>query len=221
MGRRGFATLAAVILLWTTKPQVSWADCPLSCIDVAVPSCTTDGIRSASTAGTHGSGPGQGSYNLPAGTLSASGTPSTFGGGARVDARDNYQVLGIAAGTPLSFTVELEINAQGSNTVYFSATLLEGASNQQTFNYSNGGQPFYFVNHLLVVPVNRAAGEVFQVASTVIAGTGQSSSAATSGALRFAGLPPGAKVVSCQGYLQDFPVPALPASWGALKAQYR
>ena len=40
------------------------------------------------------------------------------------------------------------------------------------------------------------------------------------GTYTFLGLPEGAKVVSCQGYL-DPSVPALPRSWGSLKAAYR
>ena len=39
-------------------------------------------------------------------------------------------------------------------------------------------------------------------------------------AIRFLGLPPGAHVVSCQGYA-DPSTPALPSSWGEVKALYR
>ncbi len=39
--------------------------------------------------------------------------------------------------------------------------------------------------------------------------------------LRFEGLPPGARIASCKGFLQDAPVPALARSWGQVKAAYR
>lgn len=41
------------------------------------------------------------------------------------------------------------------------------------------------------------------------------------GRLSFEGLPPLASVTSCKGFRQDTPVPALPLSWGAVKATYR
>jgi len=49
---------------------------------------------------------------------------------------------------------------------------------------------------------------------------GGSHSADGVGTYRFSGLPAGAHVVSCQGYV-DPTTPALPSSWGALKAAYR
>jgi len=49
---------------------------------------------------------------------------------------------------------------------------------------------------------------------------GGSHSADGLGTYTFHGLPEGAKIVSCQGYL-DPSVPALPSSWGSIKAAYR
>ena len=43
---------------------------------------------------------------------------------------------------------------------------------------------------------------------------------AGAGGYRFVGLPAGASVTSCQGFAGD-PTPALPASWGGVKAAYR
>jgi hypothetical protein len=39
------------------------------------------------------------------------------------------------------------------------------------------------------------------------------------GTIRFRGLPAGYSIVSCQNY--DLPTPALPATWGGVKALYR
>ncbi len=39
--------------------------------------------------------------------------------------------------------------------------------------------------------------------------------------LHFDGLPPGATITSCNGFRQDQAVPALPVSWGRVKAVYR
>jgi hypothetical protein len=211
-----FALVFAVLLV----PTRAFSDCPLSCINYS--NCTTLPVRSVSEGAVHGSGPGTGSYNLPAGTLQASGYASGgFGGGAEVDARDRYKVIGIPAGTPLAFNAQLDVSGSGAQTGYFYASLLEGTSNQQSWSNSNPGELMYIVNTSLVLTINRLAGEEFEMTSTVSAGTGQIGSASTSAALHFANLPQGAQIVSCQGFVQDFPVPALPASWGSLKAQYR
>lgn len=219
MTRATLIGLAATLLL---IPRSAFSDCPLSCIDVATPSCTTLPTRSASVGAVHGAGPGNGQYNLPAGTLQAGGNGTGgIGGGAGVDARDRYHVVGLPAGTPLTFTAKLDLSGFSGQSGFFQAILLEGTSNQQTFSGSNPGLLMYGFSTSLVVTINRLAGEEFEITSTVRAGTGPVGSATFSGALHFANLPPGTQVVSCQGFVQDFPVPALPASWGSLKAQYR
>jgi len=213
-----FAPVIAILL----APSRASSDCPLSCINFT--DCTTLPARTVSVGAnpSHGTGPGTGTYNLPAGTLQASGTSNGgFPGGSVVDAKDRYKVVGIPAGTPLTFNARLDISAFGAQTGFFDAKLLEAASNQQSWSASNPGQLMCVVNTSLVVTINRLAGEEFEITSRVQASTGQGGSASTSGSLHFANLPQGSQVVSCQGFVQDFPVPALPASWGSLKAQYR
>jgi hypothetical protein len=224
MGRIETMTLRtlAAIAFGLLAPARAFSDCPQSCIDIASPSCTTIAVRSASVPAGHGFGAGSGQYNLPAGTLEAGGNGTGgIGGGAAVDARDRYQVTGIPAGTPLTFTAQLDVSGFSGQSGFFFAEIIEGASNQQSWSHSNPGQLMYGVSTTIAVTINRLAGEEFDLKSTVRAGTGPVGSATTSAVLHFANLPQGARVVSCQGYAQDVPVPALPASWGSLKAQYR
>lgn len=197
--------------------------CPESCIDVAgsLPPCTTLPIRVRSANGGHGTGTGTGRYDLPAGTIGASASSSSYGGYANVTAVDDFKVVGIPEGTPLAFTATLAVSFSGAFEAYFGASLQDGILPATSAGGCACGQMFYGANYLLTQSLSHPAGEVFRMTSKISASCGSHGGAGSSGVLRFTGLPQGARVESCQGYIQDFPVPALPASWGAVKAQYR
>jgi len=161
----------------------------------------------------------------------------TFQGGASVAAVDQYRVMGVPAATPLAFSAELDANLNVSGydcqspgfpvSVSASATLREGDSNQSSASITtpvtcSGGHCCALAKSLqtgLRVVVTRSAGDPFTLhfdLATSGRGAGD-----VSGQLHFSGLPPGASVVSCQGYHQDFPTGAKGISWGRLKTTYR
>lgn len=157
--------------------------------------------------------------------------------GAAVAAVDQYRVEGVSPGTPLVFSAELDVSlrAYGSacrppgydRTSSASATLREGESNQSSASIRTPVicSTMYccaqatFLDRTLRVAVTRLAGELFTLHFD-LASSGHGSGHG-SGQLHFSGLPPGAFVVSCQGYRQDFATAAKGMSWGRLKLLYR
>ena len=161
----------------------------------------------------------------------------SYQGGAAVSAVDQYRVEGVSPGTPLVFSAELVVNLNVYGflcwppgtliTTSASATVREGGSNPSSASVttpvlcSSAGCCAQTAGLQTVVrtTVTRAAGEPFTLHFDLIAsGNGSGHGSAE---LRFAGLPPGARVVSCQGFRQDFPTSVTEMSWGRLKAIYR
>src|SRR5688500_14712948 len=116
-----FAGLLAAIPVAPASAQT----CPESCIEVPgpEPDCTTLAIRSRSANGGHGTGSGNGGYDLTAGRVGADASSSNYGGGAIVTARDDFRVVGLPDGTPLSFTATFDVSFSGAREAYFEAGL--------------------------------------------------------------------------------------------------
>jgi len=158
---------------------------------------------------------------------------------AGVDAGDEYRVVGLPPGTNLSFVAELRLRGSLSGGCFrygyafegwASATLREGDSNEASFE----ARTRYVcdettltccveevpLDRTLQVSIQRSVDEVFTLrfglSCTRLRGFGL-----LLAQLTFSGLPPGASIVSCQGYRQDFVTAALPMSWGQLKLRYR
>ena len=174
------------------------------------------------------------SYDLALGTFAVASTP----GAAAVAAVDQYRVEGVSPGTPLVFSAELVVHLRafpfgcrqaGSPppSAFASATLREGDSNQSSASVTTplicGTQSCCpqarFLDQTLRVTVTRLAGELFTLHFDLASGGDGGEQG--SGQLHFSGLPPGAYVVSCQGYRQDAPTAAKGMSWGRLKQFYR
>ena len=217
-------SLAALLLAALPLPSTAVPTCPESCIDVPgpEPDCTTLAVRGRSANGGHGTGSGDGAYNLTTGTVQADATgDGGYGGGAIVTARDDFRVVGLPEGTPLNFTATYDVAFSGANQAVFDASLQDGDTPATIVTGCTCGQPGYGATHQLTRALTHAAGEVFRVTYRIYAGCGAFGGASANGTLRFTGLPPGARVESCQGYVQDFPVAVEPASWGAVKSRYR
>ena len=73
----------------------------------------------------------------------------------------------------------------------------------------------------ILIPVVRNVGEWFTLTATLEADPGDSDlgGAVATATLRFSGLAAAYRIRSCQGY--TLPTPVRPATWGALKADYR
>ena len=224
--RFGLQSLLLIILLSVGNdvPCASSQTCPESCIYTGgTPACTTEPIRYLGSPSCHGCGSGEGRYDLPAGRLEALATYHPVGSGASVVTRDDFRVVGVPEGTLLTFTAELQVSIFGSSDGCGSAGFGEGEATSRSASIcgSGVGDPFCCAaNPTLTLPLTRLVNEVFRLTSTVNTHS-RDGSAQSTGQLRFSGLPQGARVESCQGYVQDVPVPALPASWGSMKARYR
>jgi hypothetical protein len=165
-------------------------------------------------------------YDLPSGqlTLRADGKFPTS-----IRARDRFDVTGVPAGTPVALVVELAaqgtiatIGCGGSNCWgYLGVRIVHGAAQASDVAQENifSGPPRP-VEAVAQLPVVIVAGqpetielELYAIGAAEFRETGLAT-------FRFLGLPPGASIVSCHGYV-DAPTPARAVSWGRVKAVYR
>lgn len=168
-------------------------------------------------------------YDHPAGTVGihhCCGLGLTY-----VTARDRYDVVGVPPGTPVVVVAELDVegaiisrgcSASGCwGTLGF--RLASGASVRESYLtrnlFAEGREP---VEGSLMLPVTIVAGQPVTIERQLWArkAAGGNHGAEGIGRLRFAGLPEGVRVVSCQGF-GDQSVPTLRRSWGGLKSAYR
>ncbi len=229
-----FLALLACGLALTAAAAYAQGTCPTSTLD-----CGDGPIQSTLPQHEIVCGPyasGRASYDLVNGLLTANAAGDDPGGLGRVEAVDEYHVIGVPDGTPLTFQAELLVSGTVTLGCGYSpggsvgATLREGASNSASATASAvpescdelgvccGGSAA--LDRTLSVTLATAAGQAFRVTS-ILGATARFGSASVSARLRFAGLPPGAAVVSCQGFRQDFPTPVRPLTWGALRVRYR
>jgi len=168
-------------------------------------------------------------FDHPAGTVEIHHCCSL--GRTYVKARDQYDVVGVPAGTPVVVVAELSVEgailSQGCGgsgcwgTLGFS--LASGASLRESYltrnMFSVGREP---VQGAVVLPITIVAGQPVTIERQLWAqrAAGGNHGAEGIGRLRFSGLPEGARVVSCQNFA-DSTVPALRRSWGRLKSAYR
>ena len=157
-----------------------------------------------------------------------------LGGACWVRATDLYDVEGVAAGTIVPATLELTVSNIEVGTEsgcggtgcwgFVHARLIAGADSVE----QSAGINVYNVGKVSLPPFKVQLGVTF-TAGTPVALTswleghqtaGGAHETDADGTIRFLGLPSGVHVTSCQGYV-DPSVPALPSSWGALKAAYR
>jgi hypothetical protein len=232
------ASVAArsLVLVASASPNPA---CPVSTVSCPFAVASTDSAGSCSSA--FDGDRATASYDLISGTVGV----ETEGGFdwityAAVAAADEYRVLGLPPGPTLSFVVEMRVRASLSGYCFpgfngaassASATLREGDSDQSTLSVGTPLEchlsPPYFccaqqasIDQTLRVTILRSVGEVFTIhfglESQEFKGY-----ARVDGQLSFSGIPPGASVVSCQGYHQDFVTDSRRTSWGQLKLRYR
>lgn len=143
---------------------------------------------------------------------------------------DLYDVMGVPAGTPVSFTAQLAVEGMvwtsgcggsgcgGYVSIHLGA---DGAVSDTTYSISlfNGSQSFSDVRRL---PVTIVAGSPLRIEFELSGGRvpGGSHSSSGDGVLEFVGLPAGAVISSCQGYGSQV-VPTRHVSWGSVKTIYR
>jgi hypothetical protein len=170
-------------------------------------------------------------YDLRSGALAldrtVSGVSWTY-----VRTHDLYDVTGVAAGTPVALTADLDVDGTlqspgcgGSGCGgHLGARIYQGSAviqDEITFpNTFVGGA--VNLHETLQMPLVITAGTPtdleFELWMLIPAGGNAGGSG--SGQIRFSGLPTGAQIVSCQGFV-DAATPARKSTWGALKTSYR
>lgn len=159
-----------------------------------------------------------GCYDIREGVLVAHGWANPWNGecGCAAFFRDEFQVVGVTAGTPLEFYAELwiegSIEIQGS----IRAGIGENSFWTDGLDIEDEGP----VSTKLKYPLAYAAEQPFVlVAELLVVGRGIEGRAHASAVMRFSGLPPGASVISCQSY--NLPVQVQQQTWGRVKSIYR
>jgi len=153
-------------------------------------------------------------YDIPSGTFEV--RANSFGEGnyqTNSFVLDDFKVIGPAPGTPVSLTAHLSVNLTDAEAaVYDMSTGLNASAN------ANPGP----LTTDLTLDIATFADQDFRLGILMLARTGPIGGAGNGVArLSFGGLPAGAVVVSCNGYVGDNPVPTRQTSWGRLKRIYR
>ena len=138
---------------------------------------------------------------------------------------DVFTIVGVPAGATATFQARLSVGASACSGPVGSgsgeAGLRESDSNFATVR--SGYVPpaeCSQVSETAQITLTLVTGESFALTYYATAYGGEGGNGAAYGTLTFAGLPPGAIIRSCHGFEQEFPVPAIPLSWGSLKQRY-
>jgi hypothetical protein len=129
------------------------------------------------------------------------------GTGIITTANDTYWITGIPVGPPLHFNASLKVVIHTSQTCGFHCAQGFGQASITELGVVASACPGVSDP---CVPLSHPAYEPFRLSISARAGISGSVYAATAdvtATLQFSGLPPGAAVTSCSGYLWDFPVP--------------
>ena len=230
---------AVVLVAWTTVSRSVGAECPLNELSCGASSASGE-LLSASPRDSLGcSDPSAGAYglyDLRTGLLGVSSSAYDVGAGMSGAVHDVYQIVGMEPGTPVSLVAE--ITAVGGVDLFgqcvfspfgsFSATFFgDSGPSVSASGYASFGPPYCDgsgqerTEIVLQLPVAATAGQAFALHMEASTSVRWGSAHASLNNLAFSGLPPGASIVSCQGFLQEPPVQALQASWGRVKSIYR
>lgn len=222
-----FAALAMVLL---GSAPASGQPCPAN-------SFHTGGLgfyEESPTAPTWSFGPSR--YDLVAGTCGAFLTGGGEAGSTLfLLVRDRYRIVGPESADPIPVTVRFRVTGLAGGGVYAlpflgpscqgtraRLRLASGASLDEAILESRR-EPTCgdtAIDETLEIALAPVPGEEFEVAASLDLAAAQFVAVTTSGAISFAGLPPGAAIQSCQGYAGPV-VPAARSSWGRLKGAYR
>jgi hypothetical protein len=132
-----------------------------------------------------------------------------------VEARDDFRVVGIPAGTPVAFTARFTLVSTvstPSSSGYLRARLREEISATE-----RAVEGFAALNQTLELAITTLAESPFRLALYLEAQRNARGTDAIEGSLSFAGLPNGASIQSCQNPATT----VTRGTWGRVKAAYR
>jgi hypothetical protein len=230
------ALLMSIALLIITAQEPAAADCPASetlcgtgdSITGEPAASTTEPIFSkmCSFAGLNGE---DASFDIPAGMFKVA---ISEGGSMRLWLRDTFTITGPAAGTPVTFHMRFQVDGSVNWTSY--GPLQQVQVDVRPLEVHAGDTPAAWGFGLTTEPrtaypfansfdltLQRLAGEPVGIEIDAQSAIQNAGSTRLNGTFSFPDLPPGWSVTSCKGYHADRPVPALPKSWGHVKAAYR
>lgn len=169
-------------------------------------------------------------FDLVAGTVEVT-HGEIYPGETSVRARDTFDVTGVVPGTHVVLTAEFVVDGTvtttgcgGSGCTGGLAAFIDANGSQAM---EGGGGPQFGAGTLAFhlaprLAIDFTAGTPVAVAFRLLGAhaPGGNHRVDVAGTYRFIDLPPGVGVISCRG-LVGSPTPALPASWGRVKAAYR
>lgn len=195
------------LLLQSSVPGQCYAGCQPTYCSVASPPWSTDASLDLTSSGVR--------FSLPDGSFWFSGRP-------RLQMLDDFVIEGLPAGTPVDFQVVLSgrVDERSCYCYYYGtwhgwvcyghayavASLIDVASGRSVTSPRATGDFEQRISQ------HATAGTPFRMrldASVATDWTASDCYATGSGRMYFVGLPPGAVVRSCHGYVQDGPVPVL------------
>lgn len=187
---------------------LTWVGCPQNTINgvlYSTPSQTASGYGFSAQ------------YDVPSGTCSASGFGVDYGGGGSVSVLDLFTLTGLAKGTPVDIVARLHsmlsATAQPGTDIRVPGHGGANARIQSTTNVvqigvsasaNNGYYNYADLDTTLSLPLHVLAGHQFLL-SFGSSGGGLNGGGHGNAELSFSGLPPGARISSCQGYATDSP----------------
>lgn len=166
-----------------------------------------------------------GGYNIPQGTLYSIAVAPFGGCGPRTTIEDEFTIVGLPTGNPISLVARLEVSIR-TGCILGPGSLAAGIADEVLNSVEVGWDSFDLIvneegtkDTVLTLPIDGTTGTPFRVQFFVETRMGECVGWIY-GIFSFDGLPAGAIVTSCNGYVQG-PVQVESTTWGTLKAHYR
>ncbi len=164
-------------------------------------------------------------YDLSAGQLSIRTRGGDSSSGNRMYLRDHYQLIGPPGWEPVTFEARLELTGFVASSAFLGVSLRsESSFDSLGFSATSSGPSFINLDgRSLVVTVTASVGGEFDLDIHHRSSAGWVRTAGTvhaEGQILFVGLPPGLSIQSCQGFVQEEPIPVERLSWSAVKARF-
>ena len=151
-----------------------------------------------------------------------------FGTAVYLEGNDSLRIVGLAAGTPVTFRLHARTQCGVDATpalptagfeweISFGVTAGGGLLES---GIVNPGEPAVAYDHEQDLLVTRPAGQTFCLRTIWRGGGGANTRVWMRATLEILDLPPGARLLSCRGF-GDVPTRVRPRTWGALKVDYR
>ena len=130
---------------------------------------------------------------------------------------DDFTVVGLPAGTSVNLVAHLTLNGDGMNSMTGTASVSGSIQDAMGHAVNSTGITFHGT---LDLPLTEVAGTAFRLTFSDQSTCYLNASTMVTGHFSFTGLPVGAGVISCEGYVSDPSVPTHTTSWGRIKAIY-